>query len=166
MSLVSFWKQVSGNDPLVGLAAHIIECRLCFVYHYRIRGCRYHFQEDQEKPMSNENTVPFNPFPEDEDDSLGCDCCDFRKKPAKGWKGKRPVPVDGNTWPLDFAAKMLECPERDLRDLVRIVGLEPAGTLKMTSFRRSGRHPRAYDASKLVDLWDKTQELIEYMKQD
>lgn len=92
-----------------------------------------------------------------EDDGFTCDC----DHPRKGWKGKPPVALDGNTWPLDFAAKTLGVSEKDLRDLVRIVRLEPAGTLKMAAYRRSGRHPRAYDASKLVRMWQAVQELAE-----
>lgn len=101
-----------------------------------------------------------------EDDGLTCDCghpwCGAAAEPKrKGWKGKIPVPLDGNNWPLDFAAKMIGCSEKDLRDLVRLVSLEPAGTLKMSSYRRSGRHPRAYDASKLTRLWQGIMDLAE-----
>jgi hypothetical protein len=90
----------------------------------------------------------------DPDDGITCNC-----HPVKGWAGKPPVALDGNTWPVDFAAKMIGCSEKDLRDLIRITGLEPAGTLKMASYRRSGRNPRAYDASKLIKLWQGIQDL-------
>ncbi|HEV2355816.1 MAG TPA: hypothetical protein VGR89_16320 [Puia sp.] len=89
-----------------------------------------------------------------EDDGLTCDC-----SPRTGWLGEPPVPADGDAWPLDFAAKLLGVPEKDLRDIVRITGLQPKGTLKMTSFRRSGRHPRAYDASRLVKIYLAIQDL-------
>jgi hypothetical protein len=75
-----------------------------------------------------------------------------------GWKGIELVDNDGENWPLDFAAGLLQMPEKDLRDLVRIVNnlhpgaLEPAGTIKMAAFRRQGRHPRAYPGSKLLML--------------
>lgn len=95
-----------------------------------------------------------------DDGDLSCDCGPHPRK-QRGWKGKLPVALDGNNWPLDFAAKMIGCPEKDLRDLIRIIGLEPAGTLKMASYRRSGRHPRAYDASKLVRIWQAIQDLRE-----
>lgn len=95
-----------------------------------------------------------------EDDDLTCDC-DHRPRKTRGWKGKLPVALDGNNWPLDFAAKMIGCSEKDLRDLVRIVGLEPLGTMKMASYRRSGRNPRAYEGSKLVRLWQAIQDLAE-----
>jgi len=92
------------------------------------------------------------------DDGLTCDC---DHKPKRGWKGKLPVALDGNCWPVDFAATMLGCSEKDLRDLIRITGLEPAGTMRMSSFSRSGRNPRAYDATKLVELWNGMEELRE-----
>jgi hypothetical protein len=94
--------------------------------------------------------LPDGVVPADDDDGLTCNC-----SPKRGWKGKLPVPVDGNNWPLDFAAKMLDCSEKDLRDLVRILRVEPAGTMKMAAYRRSGRHPRVYDASTLVRMWEK-----------
>lgn len=70
----------------------------------------------------------------------------------KGWRGSPPVTLDGDNWPLDFAAKLLDIPEKDLRDLVRISGLSPAGTMKMATYARSGRHPRVYSAAKLIRL--------------
>lgn len=73
---------------------------------------------------------------------------------AGGWRGLPEVPADGTVWPLSVAADVLGMPESDLRDLVRIAGLKPAGTIKMAEFRRSGRHPRAYDAARLVALYD------------
>jgi hypothetical protein len=69
-----------------------------------------------------------------------------------GWGGLPPVELDGENWPLDFAARILGVPERDLRDLVRITGLEPAGTLQMAEFRRSGRAKRVYNGAVLVRL--------------
>jgi hypothetical protein len=77
-----------------------------------------------------------------------------------GWNGMKKVPVDGKNWPLEFAAKTLGVSERDLRDLVRIVGLEPSGTMPMAEFRRSGRNPRVYDAAKLVKLHHAVGELV------
>lgn len=84
---------------------------------------------------------------------------DDRCRPRKGWGGVKEVPVDGRNWPLDFAARTLGVPERDLRDLVRITGLEPSGTMPMAEFRRSGRNPRVYDAAALVRLYDWVQKL-------
>ena len=101
--------------------------------------------------------------PVDDDEGLTCDCHD-RKPPPRGWKGKLPVPVDGNNWPLEFAAKILGASEKDLRDLIRILGIPAVGTMKMSSYRRSGRNPRAYDASLLVRVWQTVQDLRENLK--
>lgn len=72
----------------------------------------------------------------------------------KGWEGSPEVALDGSAWPLDFAARILGMDEKDLRDLVRITGLTPVGTVKIAGFRRSGRNPRAYDAAKLTRIYD------------
>jgi hypothetical protein len=82
-----------------------------------------------------------------------------RCRSRSGWEGVAEVPVDGRNWPLGFAARTLGVPERDLRDLVRITGLQPAGTMPMAGFRRSGRNPRVYDATALVRLYDAVQKL-------
>lgn len=76
-----------------------------------------------------------------------------------GWEGLPEVPIDGTKWPLDFAAKILEIDEKDLRALVRIAGLEPAGTIKTAGYRRQGRNPRAYPATSLVKLVNGIREL-------
>ena len=71
---------------------------------------------------------------------------------GRGWAGIGFVELDGANWTLDFASKMLEIPEKDLRDLVRITGLTPAGVLNMRGYKSQGRAPRAYSASKLIML--------------
>jgi len=67
-----------------------------------------------------------------------------------GWESLPPVDPDGQNWPLPFAAKILDVSERRLRKEVRDRGVEPSGVLKITDFRRSGRHPRAYPAAELI----------------
>jgi hypothetical protein len=100
-------------------------------------------------------------------DDVTCDCTleetiKFVKSAVrKGWEGKPPVAIDGDNWPLDFAAKTLGLSERDLRDLVRITGLEPAGTMSWSNYRRSGRNPRVYNASKLVKIFSTVKKLTE-----
>ena len=49
----------------------------------------------------------------------------------KGWQSLPFVDLDGQNWPLSVAAKVLDVPEDDLRHLVRITGLEPAGVMRM-----------------------------------
>lgn len=70
----------------------------------------------------------------------------------KGWTGIGFVNIDGMNWPLSVAAKLLDIPEKDLRDLVRITGLQPAGEIRMSAYSRQGRQPRAYPATKLIKL--------------
>lgn len=80
---------------------------------------------------------------------------------GRGWAGIPFVEIDGVNWPLDFAAKMLDIPVRDLADLVRIVNLQPAGTIKMASYRRQGRQPRAFGAAKLIRITEVIAKLSE-----
>lgn len=78
----------------------------------------------------------------------------------KGWTGLPEVKIDGNSWPLTFAAELLDFPEKDLRELIRITGLKPIGTIKTSDFARQGRNPRAYNASELVRLVNGIRELM------
>jgi hypothetical protein len=71
------------------------------------------------------------------------------------------VEIDGVNWPLEFAAKMLDIPVRDLTDLVRIVKLQPAGVIRFAEFRRRGRQPRAYPAEKLIKAAEAVRNLSE-----
>jgi hypothetical protein len=80
---------------------------------------------------------------------------------GRGWAGVPFVEFDGVNWPLDFAAKMLDIPLRDLTDLVRITGLRPAGTIRMASYRRQGRQPRAFEASRLIRIAEAIRKLTE-----
>ena len=59
---------------------------------------------------------------------------------------------DGQNWPLSFAAQMLDIPQRKLEKLVRDAEIQPAGVIRMASFRRQGRAPRAYPASELIKI--------------
>ena len=89
------------------------------------------------------------------------------ERQQKGWQGIELVGNDGENWPLDFAAKLLQLPERDLRDLIRIVNnlrpgtVEPSGTIRMAAFRRQGRNPRAYPGSRLLMLVEGVADLCE-----
>jgi hypothetical protein len=84
----------------------------------------------------------------------------------KGWGSLPFVPADGQHWPLKTAAELLDIPEQDLRDLVRIIenikGESIAsGVIKANSFARSGRQPKAYPGSKLVDLCEGLRRIAE-----
>ena len=71
---------------------------------------------------------------------------------SSGWQGLPFVPCDGQNWPLAFAARFLDIPERSLREQVRKRGVEPAGVIQMADFRRSGRQPMAYPAAELITI--------------
>jgi hypothetical protein len=60
--------------------------------------------------------------------------------------------MDGRNWPLPFAAELLGVSEQALRKKVAAEGIEPAGVIRMSGFRRSGRQPRAYPASELIRI--------------
>lgn len=85
------------------------------------------------------------------------------EKSQEGWRSLSFVDIDGQNWPLEFAAKMLDIPLEDLRDLVRIVHLEPAGVIRMAGFRRQGRQPRAYEARKLIEITEVIRELSDHL---
>ena len=81
---------------------------------------------------------------------------------GRGWAGIEKVELDGRSWTLDFASKMLEIPENLLREAVRYLELEPSGTLNMRGFRSQGRTPRAYSAKKLIRI----SEVLQALKED
>jgi len=97
------------------------------------------------------------------DDGITCDCCSPLEPglacKKKGWAGLPKVSADGLNWPLDMAAKLLEIPEKDLRDLVRILGLPASGPMKTSPYRRSGRNPRVYSGSKLIKICEAMRKL-------
>lgn len=76
---------------------------------------------------------------------------------GKGWHGAPFVPHDGQHWSLGFAAQMLDIPEEDLRKILQVLNnagaqVEPSGTIRMNTFSRQGRQPRAYPANKLIAM--------------
>jgi hypothetical protein len=80
----------------------------------------------------------------------------------KGWVSIPEADFDGKSWTLDFAAKMLGIPERDLRDLVRITGLAPTGVMNMRGYRSQGRTPRAYPAQALIAIAEAIEDLRDF----
>jgi hypothetical protein len=84
-------------------------------------------------------------------DDLACDC---GRPLRKGWAGLAELPLNGDNWTVEVAAKWLGLPVKDLRDLIRVTGLPPTGTAKMASYRRSGRQPRVYDAHALIQMYE------------
>jgi hypothetical protein len=70
----------------------------------------------------------------------------------KGWEGLPFVPLDGQNWSLEFAAKILGCSKEFLADRVRHLNIPPAGVIRMSEFSRKGRQPRAYPAVTLIAI--------------
>lgn len=70
------------------------------------------------------------------------------------WSSLPILPPDGRNWPLSVAAQILDVSEQDLRRQINKEKLEPAGVIKLASFRRSGRHPMAYPAEALMAIAD------------
>jgi hypothetical protein len=72
--------------------------------------------------------------------------------PALGWRSLPFVTLDGQDWPLEFAARMLDIPLTDLRKRVKDSDLQPSGVIRMRGYSSQGRQPRAYPAVKLIEL--------------
>ena len=83
-----------------------------------------------------------------------------------GWQSLPFVDIDGQDWPVPFAAELLEIPEEDLRDLIRILRIEPSGVIRMSDFRRQGRQPRAYPAKKMIRISEAIATLAEELAEN
>lgn len=70
----------------------------------------------------------------------------------RGWGGMPFAELDGQTWTLDIASKLLGVPIGVLRVVVKEVGATPVGTLRMRVTRGSGRQPLGYRASDLIAI--------------
>jgi hypothetical protein len=82
----------------------------------------------------------------------------------EGRKGYPLTSLDEGAWTLPLAAMILDIPERDLKDLVRITGLKPCGSARVSPYRRSGRHPRVYSAKALIALYEAQGALREVLR--
>lgn len=69
-----------------------------------------------------------------------------------GWRSLPFVDLDGTSWPLAFAAGILDVPLPDLRKRVKEEGLEPSGVVRFRDYRSQGRQPRAYPAAELIRI--------------
>jgi len=72
--------------------------------------------------------------------------------PLPGWEGLPEVPLDGMSWPVPFAAMILDIPESRLRKMIKNAGLQPSGVMNMRPYRSQGRAARAYPAGELIRL--------------
>lgn len=78
----------------------------------------------------------------------------------RGWssKGLKQIdPDDPDFWSTADAAKLLGPPELNhtqVRQLVHLAGLEPAGKKRVQINGRGGRHVRVYRAADLIKAYD------------
>lgn len=76
----------------------------------------------------------------------------YEETKTRGWRGMPFAELDGQTWTLDIASKLLGIPVGVLRVVVKEVGAKPVGTLRMRETRGSGRQPLGYRASDLIAI--------------
>lgn len=76
----------------------------------------------------------------------------YERSQRKGWGGMPFAELDGKTWTLDIASRLLDVPVAVLRAAVKYVGAEPVGTLRMRAHRGSGRQPLGYRAADLISI--------------
>jgi hypothetical protein len=70
---------------------------------------------------------------------------------------------DPELWTVAQAAVLLGPPDlnvRQVRDLVKIFGLEPVGKRRVTAVGQSGRHARVYYASEFIKAYDAIQKSL------
>jgi hypothetical protein len=84
----------------------------------------------------------------------------------KGWSsvGLPTVGDDPYLWTVADAAKLLGPPvlsERRVRDLIRLIGLEPVGKRRVSPLGQSGRHARVYECGRLIEAYDRLAGLTE-----
>lgn len=82
--------------------------------------------------------------------------------PGRGWSsaGLRTVGDDPNLWTVSDAARLLGPPElsvRQVRNLVKIFGIEAEGKRRVTEAGHSGRHARVYPAESFIKAYDAIQ---------
>lgn len=86
--------------------------------------------------------------------------------PRRGWSsiGLRTIEADDpNYWSTKDAALLLGPPylsATQVRQLVRLAGLKPAGKRRMTPTGKSGRHVRVYSAVELIKAYDAVANVI------
>lgn len=78
---------------------------------------------------------------------------------TRGWSsdGLRTVGDDDTLWTVADAANLLGPPQLtqvQVRQLIKMVELEPVGKRRVTPQGRSGRHARVYPAEALIKAYD------------
>lgn len=79
---------------------------------------------------------------------------------TKGWSsdGLKTVGDDDKNWTAAEAAVLLGPPDLntdEVRRLIRLFDIEPAGKRRTTGHGQSGRHARVYPAAELIEAYDK-----------
>lgn len=83
----------------------------------------------------------------------------------RGWSssGLPTVGDDETLWTVSDAAKLLGPPqlsEAQVRQLIRMIDIQPVGKRRVTPFGRSGRHARVYPAEALIKAYDALSRVI------
>lgn len=78
---------------------------------------------------------------------------------SRGWSssGLRTVGDDETLWTVADAATLLGPPQLthvQVRQLIKMVNIEPAGKRRVTPRGRPGRHARVYPAEALIKAYD------------
>jgi hypothetical protein len=81
-----------------------------------------------------------------------------------GWGSVAFVELDGRSWTVEFAATHLGVSGEFLRKALKELEVEPVGVMRMNTFSRKGRQPRAYDAKKLIMISEAMIDLKERLK--
>jgi len=85
---------------------------------------------------------------------------------GRGWSSAnlRIVGDDPTLWTTGDAARLLGPPELSpvqVRELIRVTGLQPVGKRRVTARGQSGRHARVYWASDLIRAYDALYRVVE-----
>jgi hypothetical protein len=83
----------------------------------------------------------------------------------RGWSsdGLKTVGDDPELWTVSDASKLHGPPDlsvREVRNLVKILNMEPVGKRRVTADGHSGRHARVYRASEFIKAYDAIQKVI------
>lgn len=78
---------------------------------------------------------------------------------SKGWTSKGLVTMgdDPTLWTVNDAAKLLGPPQlnvNQVRELIKMLGIQPIGKRRVTMRGRGGRHARVYKAETLIKAYD------------
>jgi len=78
---------------------------------------------------------------------------------ARGWSsdGLKTVGDDEQLWTVADAAKLLGPPQPSqlqVRQLIKMLDIQPSGKRRVTPAGRPGRHARVYDAQALIKAYD------------